>query len=195
MPRRLAALAVCLLAAAPVAAATWNIDPAHTTVQFAVRHMMVSNVRGELGKVAGSVEGDPADPTAAKLTVSIDASSIDTRNEKRDAHLRSPDFLDVAKYPTITFTSKKITPAGRGAYKVTGDLTLHGVTKEIVLDVTDVTPPITDPMGSRRAGAHATTTIDRGAFGITWSKSLDGGGVVVGNEVQIMVDVEATLAK
>jgi polyisoprenoid-binding protein YceI len=195
MPRRSAVLVACLLAAAPVAAATWNIDPAHTTVQFAVRHMMVSNVRGELGKVTGGVQGDPAAPTAAKLDVTIDAASIDTRNEKRDQHLKSPDFLDVEKYPTIRFVSKTITAGGPGAFKVAGDLTLHGVTKEIVLDVTDVTPPIKDPMGMQRAGAHATTTIDRTAFGINWSKTLDGGGVVVGNEVQITVDVEATLAQ
>ena len=191
MPRRL--LVVILVAfAVPTLAATWQIDPAHTNVSFSVRHMMISNVRGEFTKVSGTVEGDEKTPTQAVITATIDAASIDTREAKRDGHLKSPDFLDVAKYPTITFKSKKIEPAAAGQFKVTGDLTLHGVTREVVLDVSDVTAPIKDPMGRTRAGARATTKIDRKDFGINWSKAMDGGGLVVGDEVAIDVDVEAT---
>jgi len=191
MPRRL--LVVILVAfAVPGLAATWQIDPAHTNVSFSVRHMMISNVRGEFTKVSGTVEGDEKTPTQAVITATIDAASIDTREAKRDAHLKSPDFLDVAKYPTITFKSKKIEPAGAGQFKVTGDLTLHGVTREVVLDVSDVTQPVKDPMGKSRAGARATTKIDRKDFGINWSKAMDGGGLVVGDEVAISIDVEAT---
>lgn len=183
---------VAIALATPTLAATWTVDPAHTSVQFSVRHLMVSNVRGEFRKVAGTVTGDQTKPAAAVVEATIDAASIDTREAKRDEHLRSADFLDVAKHPTITFRSKKVEPAGDGKFKVTGDLTLHGVTKEVVLDVSDVTPPITDPSGKTRAGATASTKIDRKDFGIHWSKAMDNGGLVVGNEVGITVDVEAT---
>jgi len=191
MPRRLL-VAILVAFAAPALAATWQIDPAHTNVSFSVRHMMVSNVRGEFTTVSGTVEGDEKTPTQAVITATIDAASIDTREAKRDGHLKSPDFLDVAKYPTITFKSKKIEPAGAGQFKVTGDLTLHGVTRDVVLDVSDVTQPVKDPMGKSRAGARATTKIDRKDFGINWSKAMDGGGLVVGDEVAISIDVEAT---
>jgi polyisoprenoid-binding protein YceI len=157
-----------------------------------VRHMMVSNVRGEFSKVSGTIEGDEKTPAQAVINATIDAASIDTREEKRDTHLKSADFLDVATYPTITFKSKKIEPSGTGQFKVTGDLTLHGVTKEVVLDVSDVTAPIKDPMGKTRAGAHAATRINRKDFGINWSKTMDGGGLMVGDDVNISVDVEAT---
>ncbi len=191
MLRRLAALAV-LAAPAVAAAATWQLDPTHSSVQFAIRHMMVSNVRGEFTKLSGSAEGDPKDPAKATITATIDAASIDTREAKRDAHLKGADFFDVEKFPTITFKSKKIEAAGAGKWKVTGDLTLHGVTKEVVLDVDEVTPPIQDPMGNTRAGAHATTKINRKDFGIDWSKTMDSGGLIVGEEVTITLDVEAT---
>jgi polyisoprenoid-binding protein YceI len=194
MTRRLLAAASAALATitSPAFAATWAIDPAHTSVQFSVRHMMVSNVRGEFGKVSGTVQGDQTAPATAIIDASIDATSINTREPKRDEHLKSPDFLDVAKYPTITFKSKRIEPAGPGSFKVTGDLTLHGVTKEVVLDVSDVTPPIKDPMGKTRAGAHATTKINRKDFGVNWSKAMDSGGVMVGDDVTITIEVEAT---
>ena len=188
--RLLIASAVAL--SAPALAAAWQIDPAHSNVSFSVRHMMVSNVRGEFTKVSGTVEGDEKTPAQAVITATIDATSINTREAKRDDHLKSPDFLDVAKYPTIIFKSKKIEPSGSGQFKVTGDLTLHGVTKEVVLDVSDVTAPIKDPMGKTRAGAQASTKIDRKDFGINWSKVIDGGGLMVGDEVAISVDVEAT---
>jgi polyisoprenoid-binding protein YceI len=188
--RLLIASAVAL--SAPALAATWQIDPAHSNVSFSVRHMMVSNVRGEFTKVSGTVDGDEKTPTQAVINATIDATSINTREAKRDDHLKSADFLDVAKYPTLTFKSKRIEPSGTGQFKVTGDLTLHGVTREVVLDVSDVTPPIKDPMGKTRAGAHATTKIDRKDFGINWSKAMDGGGLLVGNDVDISIDVEAT---
>jgi len=183
--------AATLAGAASAAAATWVVDPAHTSVQFAIRHMMVSNVRGEFTNVTGSVEGDEAKPTEAVLQVAIDPATVNTRDKKRDDHLRGPDFFDVANHPAITFKSKSIAAAGPGAFKVTGDLTMHGVTKEIVLDVTDVTPAITDPFGKTRAGAHATTKLKRKDFGINWSKTMDNGGLVVGDEVTVTVDVEA----
>jgi polyisoprenoid-binding protein YceI len=188
--RLLIASAVAL--SAPALAATWQIDPAHSNVSFSVRHMMVSNVRGEFTKVSGTVDGDEKTPTQAVINATIDATSINTREAKRDDHLKSADFLDVAKYPTLTFKSKRIEPSGTGQFKVTGDLTLHGVTREVVLDVSDVTPPIKDPMGKTRAGAHATTKIDRKDFGINWSKTMDGGGLLVGDDVDISIDVEAT---
>ena len=191
MVRRLL-IAAAVALSAPALAATWQIDPAHSNVSFSVRHMMVSNVRGEFTKVSGTVEGDEKTPAQAVITATIDATSINTRETKRDDHLKSPDFLDVAKYPTITFNSKKIEPSGSGQFKVTGDLTLHGVTKEVVLDVSDVTAPIKDPMGKTRAGAQASTKIDRKDFGINWSKVIDGGGLMVGDEVAISIDVEAT---
>ena len=191
MLRRLLAAAT-LACAAPALAATWTLDPAHSSVQFSIRHLMVSNVRGEFSKVAGTVQGDESKPTEAVIEATIDATSIDTREPKRDEHLKSADFLDVAKYPTITFKSKRIEPAGDGKFKVSGDLTLHGVTKEVVLDVSDVTPAIRDPFGKTRAGATAVARIDRRDFGVAWSKTMDSGGLVVGNEVTITIDVEAT---
>jgi len=192
--RMLALLAAVLLLgfATPGFTATWEIDPAHTTIQFSVRHMMVSNVHGQFGKFSGHVEGDETKPAEARIEATIQAASIDTANEKRDEHLRSPDFLDAAKFPTVTFKSKKIEKMGEAKWKVTGDLTLHGVTKEVVLDLSDVTAPIKDPMGNMRAGAEAKTTINRQDFGISFNKTLDGGGVMVGNEIAITIDVEVT---
>ena len=195
MKKRFASVSLLVLAlltplAAP--AATYEIDPAHTSVQFSVRHMMISNVRGEFTKLSGKVVGDPAKPAATTVEATIDAASIDTRNEKRDEHLKSPDFLDVAKFPTITFKSTKVEKAGENAWKLTGDLTLHGVTKPVVLDVTNLTPPMKDPWGNTRVGAQATTTINRQDFGVSFNKTLDGGGVLVGDEIAITIDVEVT---
>ena len=170
--------------------ATWEIDPNHTGVQFSVRHLMVSNVRGEFGKVSGTVTVNDADITKSVIEATIDVASINTRNEKRDEHLRSPDFFDAAKYPTITFKSTKAEKTSTG-WKVTGNLTMHGVTKPATLDVEGPTPEIKDPQGKTRAGAQATTKIDRQDFGISWNKALDAGGVTVGNEVSVTIDVEA----
>jgi polyisoprenoid-binding protein YceI len=148
-------------------------------------------VRGSFRTFTGKAVGDPASPGAAGIEATIDAASIDTANEKRDGHLKTADFLDVEKFPKIAFKSKKIEPAGAGKAKVTGDLTLHGVTKEVVLDVEGPTPVIKDPMGNTKAGAHATTKINRKDFGIVWNKTMDGGGLMVGDEIDITIDVEA----
>ncbi len=182
-----------LLAAAPILARAtdYQIDPSHTAVTFSVRHLMISNVRGEFEKTAGTISVNGTDPSSVKINVTIDASSINTRVDRRDAHLKSPDFLEVDKYPTITFKSTRVEAAGSGKWKVTGDLTLHGVTKEVVLDVTGPTPEITDPMGAKRVGASATASISRKDFGLTWNKALESGGVVVGDQVDIQIDVEA----
>jgi len=183
-----------LLATVASAGTPYNLDPTHTAVQFAVRHLMVSTVRGEFGKVQGQVMVEPSDWTKSTVSATIDAASVNTRVEKRDEHLRSPDFLDVAKYPTITFKSTKIAKVADNKYRVTGDLTLHGVTKSVDLDVEGPTPPGKDPWGNMRSGATVTTTINRKDYGIVWNKALDGGGVTVGDEINVTIDVEALAA-
>jgi polyisoprenoid-binding protein YceI len=170
----------------------WEIDPVHTSAQFAVRHLMVSTVRGEFGKTTGTLTLDEQDPTKSTIEATIDATSINTRIAKRDDHLKSPDFFDVAKYPTITFKSKKIEAVGEGKFKVTGDLTMHGVTKEIVLNVEGTTKSFKDPMGKLRIGGGATTKLNRKDFGLAYNKVLESGGVLVGDEVDITIDVELT---
>ncbi|MGD1026836.1 YceI family protein [Candidatus Binatus soli] len=186
------AIAMAIVVALPVLvhADTWQIDSSHTSVEFTVRHMMISNVKGQFQKTTGTITANGNDPASAKIDVTIDASSVDTRVERRDAHLKSPDFLDVAKYPTITFKSTKVEADGPNKWKMTGDLTVHGVTKPVVLDVEGSGPPI-QVMGNTRAGASATTKINRSDFGLTWNKALETGGVLVGDEVAISIDVEA----
>jgi len=186
------AMAMAIVLAVPVLAHadTWQIDSSHTSVEFTVRHMMISNVKGQFQKTTGTITANGNDAASAKIDVTIDASSIETRVERRDAHLKSPDFLDVAKYPTITFKSTNVEAEGPNKWKVTGDLTLHGVTKQVVLDVDGSGPPV-QVMGNARAGASATTKIKRGDFGLTWNKALEAGGVLVGDEVAISIDVEA----
>jgi len=171
-------------------AATFQIDPAHTSAEFAVRHLMVSKVRGQLGKVTGTVDVDEADPTKSSVEATIDVTGINTREPKRDEHLKSPDFFDVTKYPTITFKSKKITKLADGRFQMTGDLTIHGVTKEVALDVEGSPIPFKDPMGHMKLGGSATTRLNRKDFGILWNKSLDGGGVVVSDDVDVTIDIE-----
>jgi polyisoprenoid-binding protein YceI len=187
------AIAIAILIALPVLAHAdnWALDPAHTNVEFTVRHMMISNVKGQFQKTSGTVTINGNDPASAKIDATIDATSIDTRVDKRDAHLKSPAFLDVDKFPTITFKSTKVEADGPGKWKVTGDLTLHGVTKPVVLEVESTGTAITDPMGNTRAGASATTKISRKDFGLTWNQPLETGGVMVGDEVAISIDVEA----
>jgi len=189
----IAALTIAILGSPALSrAATWTIDPAHTSAQFAVRHLMVSTVRGEFGKVSGTMNLDEQDPTKSAIEATIDTTSLNTRVAKRDEHLKSPDFLDVAKYSTMTFKSKKIEKVGDTKFKVTGDLTLHGVTKEVVLDVEGSPTPIKDPSGNPRIGGVATTKINRQDFGLQWNRALEAGGVVVGDEVSITIDVEIT---
>jgi polyisoprenoid-binding protein YceI len=185
------ALTVALAIPALAFADTWQIDPPHTNVEFTVRHMMISNVKGQFEKTSGTIKTDSNDPASAKIDATIDAASINTRVEKRDAHLKSAAFLDVDKFPTITFKSTKVETEGPNKWKVTGDLTLHGVTKPVVLEVEGSGAPISDPMGNMRAGASATTKISRKDFGLTWNQPLESGGVMVGDEVAISIDVEA----
>jgi len=149
---------------------------------------MITNVRGEFQKLEGTVNYDPAKPDATTIEASIDAASINTRDEKRDGHLKSPDFLDVEKFPTITFKSKSVKAKG-DELSVTGDLTIHGVTKEVVLEVEGPSAPTADPWGNSRVGATATAKIKRDDFGMVWNAALEAGGVLVGNEVKITIDV------
>ncbi|HZP43177.1 MAG TPA: YceI family protein [Candidatus Binatia bacterium] len=189
-PRRRLALALLLVLPALARGSDWTIDPAHTSAGFAVRHMMVSTVRGTFGTVRGRVTLDPNDLTKSSVDASIDAATIDTRNEKRDAHLRSADFLDVERYPTIGFRSTRVTPAAGGHWRVEGDLTLHGVTRPVVLDVEGSPTPTVDALGKPRLGGSASTKISRKDFGVVWNKALETGGVAVGDEVAITIDVE-----
>jgi polyisoprenoid-binding protein YceI len=171
-------------------ASKWEIDPAHSTVEFSVRHMMVSTVKGHFAKVSGSVQLDDKDITKSSVEVTIDLASVDTREPKRDAHLKSPDFFDVAKYPTATFKSTKVQKAGKGKLKVTGELGLHGVTKSVTLDVEGPTGAFKSPFGTTVRGAHATAKLNRKDFNLVWNKMLDGGGVLVGDEVNLDLNLE-----
>ena len=177
-----AALLLTITAAAQVD--TWQIDPNHSAAQFAVRHNGISTVRGAFAKTTGTVQYDPADPTKTVIDATIDATSVDTRVEPRDKDLRSPNFFDVEKFPTITFKSKRVEAAGKGKLKVTGDLTIHGVAKEVVLDVDGPNGPTKDPRGNQHMGASATTQISRKDFGVNGAP----GGV--GDDVLITIDVE-----
>ena len=171
-------------------ATTWTIDPDHSNVGFKVRHLMVSNVKGNFEKHTGVVEINDKDITKSKVEVSIDTNSINTNVQKRDEHLRSAEFFDVAKYPAMTFVSKKVAKAGKDKLKVTGDLTLHGITKQVVLDVESPTKESKDPWGNIRKGATATTKINRKDFGLVWNAALETGGVAVGEEITITLEIE-----
>jgi polyisoprenoid-binding protein YceI len=192
MKRILTAITAIIALALPFAASasTWVIDPDHSNVGFKVRHLMVSNVRGSFDRHNGVIELDDKDITKSKVQVTIDTASINTTVQKRDDHLRSADFFDVAKYPTMTFVSRNIAAAGTNGLKVTGDLTLHGITREVVLDVEGLSGESKDPWGNVRRGATATTRIDRKDFGLVWNKALETGGVVVGDEVLITLEIE-----
>ncbi|WP_306533387.1 YceI family protein [Geobacter sp.] len=171
-------------------ASTWTIDPDHSNIGFKVKHLMVANVKGSFEKHTGTVEINDKDITKSKVEVSIDTNSINTNVQKRDEHLRSADFFDVAKYPTMTFVSKNVAKAGKDRLKVTGDLTLHGVTRQVVLDVEPISKESKDPWGNIRRGTTATTKIDRKDFGLTWNKGLETGGVLVGDEITITLEIE-----
>lgn len=188
---RLAAVfAAAAIAAIPASAATWQIDPAHSGANFSLKHMMISTVRGDFSKVTGTVEYDGKDVSTIKADVTIDASTVDTRDAKRDEHIKGADFLDVAKFPTITFKSKKVVPAGPGKLQLVGDLTIHGVSKEVALDVEGPTPEVKDPWGNLRTAASGTVKINRQDFGVKWNMPLGTGGLVVSNEVAITFDLE-----
>jgi polyisoprenoid-binding protein YceI len=176
----------------PAAAATseWKIDPPHSSAQFAVRHLTISTVRGAFTKVSGTVQLDDQDMTKSSVEVTIDAASVDTRVPDRDQDLRSDRFFEVAKYPTITFKSKKVEQVAAGKLKITGDLTIRSTTKEVVLDVDGPTAPIRDPKGNQRAAISATTKINRQDYGVKFNAKMDNGGLVVGDEVSITIDAE-----
>jgi polyisoprenoid-binding protein YceI len=174
----------------------WELDPAHTTVEFAARHMMITTVKGRFSDVSGTIEADEANPNRSSAEASIDAASIDTRNEQRDAHLRSADFLDVENNPVISFRSRKVQGAAGKAgdkFEVIGDLTIRGTTKEVTLEVA-YEGKIRDMEGKERAGFSATTNIDRRDFGLVWNQALEAGGLLVGNEISITIEAEAVEA-
>ena len=168
---------------------TWTIDGSHTNATFSVRHLMISNVRGEFQKVSGSVTYDPAKPEAASVKATIEVGSISTREPQRDAHLRSADFFDAEKYPNMTFVSTSVRRADKGL-EVVGDLTIRETTREVVLAIDGPTPEQVDPWGNQRVGASASTKIKRSDFGMTWNTLLEAGGVVVGDDIKIHLDVE-----
>lgn len=190
----LGTLALALLAAT-ANAAQWDLDKVHSRVGFTARHMMVSNVHGEFTDYDATIELDPKDPTKLSINATININSIDTRNEQRDNHLKSPDFFDAANHPTITFKSKKTTTVADGKYKVTGDLTIRGTTKEVTLDVEGLNTTIADPYGNTRAGASASAKINRQDFGLTFNAVMEAGGLVVSNDVTIDLEIELVQKK
>lgn len=193
------ALATCMAALltlpASAATSTWQIDPAHTAAQFSVKHLAISTVRGGFSNVKGTVILDDQDVSKSSVDVTIDVSTVDTRTPDRDKDLKSDKFFDVAHYPTMTFKSTKVEQAGAGKLKVTGDLTIRGTTKPVVLDVDGPTAPVKDPWGNQRSAVTATTKINRQDFGVKWNATMDNGGVVVGDEVSITIDAEMVQKK
>ena len=169
---------------------TWQIDPSHSAIGFSVRHMVVSKTRGRFTKWSGQIRFDAKNPAASSVEVTLDPASIDTADAQRDAHLRSADFLEVEKFPTASFRSTKVEEVESGVYRVTGDLTVHGVTKSVILDVV-YEGTGKDPWGGERAGFSGSTTIDRKDFGLRWNQALETGGVLVGDKVELMLEIEA----
>ncbi len=180
------------MSTAPAAstAVTYAIDPAHSGAGFKIRHLMISYIRGGFGGVTGTVIFDPATPANTKINASIDATTLHTHDQKRDQHVKAADFLDVGKHPTIAFVSKRVTQDGKNQWKVAGDLTLHGVTKEVVLDVESAPAEAKDPWGNLRSGASAATVIKRSDFGLMFNAPLETGGLLLGDEVQLHIDIE-----
>ena len=173
--------------------ATWNIDPAHSVAHFKIKHMMITNVPGQFTGISGTFEVDDKDITKLKAEATLDVKTLNTNNEKRDGHLKSPDFFDAEKYPTITFKSKKVTKSGAN-FKLMGDLTMHGVTKEVTLNAAELTSPVKDPGGNMKRGFSATTQLNRKDFGITWNKALEAGGWLVGEKVDVTIELELAAA-
>ena len=175
-------------------ATTYTNEPAHSSAHFKVRHLMIANVRGEFTKVRGTVQYDPANPAASSISAEIDVESLSTREPDRDKHLKSADFFDAANFPAIKFQSRKVEPEGSEALTVRGDLTIRGTTREVVLHVTGPTPEIKDPWGYARRGAEAVTTISRKEFGVAFNQMLETGGVMIGDEVEISLEIELVKA-
>src|SRR5260221_1668471 len=185
-----ATLAAALALPAAAATTTWQIDPAHTAASFAVKHLMISTVRGEFKGVTGAVNWDDQDIPKSTVDVTIDEKTVDTSEPNRDKDLKSDKFFDVEKYPTITFKSKRVEQVSVGKLKVTGELTIHGVTKEVVLDVEGPSASVKDPWGNTRTAISSTTKVNRQDYGVKWNANIDGGGVVVGDDVNITIDLE-----
>jgi polyisoprenoid-binding protein YceI len=169
---------------------TWDIDPVHSVAEFKVKHMMISNVKGRFTKVTGALTLDEDDVTRSSIVAAIDAASISTNDDQRDAHLKSADFFDVEKFPQLTFRSTRVTRGRDGDLQAAGDLTIHGVTREVVFDVEGPTPPATDPWGGTRIGLSATTKINRKDYGLTWNAALETGGILVGEDVTLTLDIQ-----
>jgi polyisoprenoid-binding protein YceI len=169
---------------------SWTIDPVHSIAEFRVKHLMISNVRGQFTGVTGKLTYDPADITKSSVEASIDVSTIDTRDPQRDTHLKSPDFFDVEKFPTMTFKSSRVTRKADGNVAVSGPLTIHGTTHEVEFTVEGPTPPVKDPWGSTRVGVQASTKIIRKDFGLNFNAALETGGVMVGEEVSLTLELE-----
>ncbi len=178
------------LTAPEVKTTTWNIDAVHSSAQFKVKHMMISNVKGEFTGVTGKLTLDGSDITKSHVEATIDSSTINTREPQRDAHLKSADFFDVEKFPTLTFKSTGIARTGEAELAVTGDLTIHGTTRSVVFEVEGPSAPMKDPWGATRIGLSGTTRINRKDFGLTWNAALETGGILVGEEVTITLEVE-----
>jgi polyisoprenoid-binding protein YceI len=172
------------------ASTTWNLDPVHSVAEFTVKHMMISNVKGQFTRLKGTLALDESDLTNSHVEASIEAASINTREAERDAHLKSTDFFDVETFPALSFKSTRINRVGHGELAVAGDLTIHGVTRNAVFTVEGPTPPAKDPWGNTRVGLSATTKINRKDFGLTWNAALETGGILVGDEVTITLDVQ-----
>ncbi len=169
---------------------TWNIDPAHSVAEFKVKHMMISNVKGQFAKITGTLTLDESELINSRVEALIEAASIETRDAQRDAHLKSADFLDVEKFPTLSLKSTRISLVRDGELAVEGDLTIRGVTRKVLFSVEGPTPPTKDPWGNTRVAVSATTKINRKDFGLTWNTALETGGILVGDEVTITLDVE-----
>jgi polyisoprenoid-binding protein YceI len=178
------------LTAPQTATTTWKLDPVHSVAEFKVKHMMISNVKGQFAGISGVLTRDETNITNSRVEVSIDAASINTRDDQRDAHLKSADFFDVEKFPALTFRSTSVKRTGGDELAVTGDLTIHGVTRNVVFQVEEPTEPAKDPWGNTRLGLSAVTKINRKDFGLTWNAALETGGILVGDEVTITLDVQ-----
>jgi len=189
------AVALALTVASHASAEVWTIDPVHTVTGFTARHMMITNVTGVFEATAGTIDYTPGNPGATKADITIEAKSINTRNARRDSHLKTDDFINVEKYPTITFKSKRVQNVRPDGFDMVGDLTIRDVTKEVVLKVEGIAAPIKDPQGNRRVGANATTTINRKDYGVNYNRALEAGGVLIGDDVKINLEIQAVEKK
>ena len=176
--------------ATPTAATTWKLDPVHSVAEFKVKHMMISNVKGQFTGISGVLTRDENDITKSRVEATIDAATINTRDAQRDAHLKSADFFDVEKFPALSFRSTGVKRTGDGEFAVTGELTMHGIARQVVFQVEGPTAPCKDPWGNTRVGLSAVTKVNRKDFGLTWNAALETGGILVGDEVTITLDVQ-----